>query len=263
MRIVVCIKQVPDTTNVKINPDTHTLIRENLPVCINPFDECAIEEAIRLKESFGGEVIAITMGPKNAEKSLKVAISIGVDRAILLTDKKFAGSDTLATSYVLAAAIKKIKSVDLCIFGKQAIDGDTAQVGPEVSVILGIPLLTYVIKIKEINRNKICVERLLEEGKEIVKTKLPALITVVKGINKPRYPNLDGIKKSQLAKISIWDSKILDLDPNKVGLQGSPTKVIKIYTPTKKFKGKILKGDINKIVSELAKKIQFCKETMK
>ena len=185
MNIIVCIKQVPETTEVRINPETNTLMREGVKAIINPFDMYAIEEGVRLKEKTGGKVTVLTMGPPQAETALKEAISLGADEAVLLSDRAFAGSDTWATSYTLAAGIRKLKDYDLIICGKQASDGDTAQVGPGIATHLDIPQVTYVKKIEEVKDKVIKVERMTEEGYEIIESRLPLLITVVKEINTP------------------------------------------------------------------------------
>ena len=185
MNIIVCIKQVPETTEVRINPETNTLMREGVKSIINPFDMYAIEEGVRLKEKFGGKVTVLTMGPPQAETALKEAISPGADDAVLLSDRAFAGSDTWATSYTLAAGVRKLKEYDLIICGKQASDGDTAQVGPGIATHLDIPQVTYVKKIEEVKDKVIKVERMTEEGYEIIESRLPLLITVVKEINTP------------------------------------------------------------------------------
>lgn len=251
MNIIVCIKQVPETTEVRINPETNTLIREGVKSIINPFDMYAIEEGVRLKEKFGGRVTAITMGPPQAEAALREAISIGVDEGILISDRAFAGSDTWATSYTLACAIKKIGEFDLLICGRQASDGDTAQVGPGISAHLDIPQITYVKKIEEVKEKSMRVERMTEEGFEIIETPLPALLTVVKEINEPRLPSLKGMLKAKSARITLWTQKELNLDPRQIGLEGSPTQVIKIFTPPARTGGQILTGDTQQIVEKL------------
>lgn len=258
MDIIVCIKQVPDTAAlhlVRINPKTNTLIREGAPSIINPFDENAIEEGIRLKEKYGGVVTILSMGPPQVEKALRDALAMGGDRALLLSDRAFAGADTLATSYTLAEAIKKIGKFDLILFGKQAIDGDTAQVGPGVAECLGLPQITYVRKI-EIENGKLRAERTLEDGFELVETKLPAIITVTKEINTPRYPSLKGILKAKKEEITIWGLKELGIDLNRVGLNGSPTQVIRIFSPEVRKKGEILHGTPEEIVDKLVTKLQ-------
>lgn len=251
MNIVVCIKQVPETADVRINPETNTLIREGVKSIINPFDMYAIEEAIRLKEKFGGKTIVISMGPPQADSALREAIALGIDEAILVSDRAFAGSDTWATSYTLAAAIKKIKDFDLVICGKQASDGDTAQVGPGISVWLNVPQVAYVKKVEDISEKKAKVERMTEEGYDVIECPLPALFTVVKEINEPRLPSLKGMMKSKKAQIINWKKDDLGLDENKIGLKGSPTQVVKIFTPPKRAGGQILQGETKEVVDKL------------
>ncbi len=251
MNIIVCIKQVPETTEVRINPETNTLMREGVKAIINPFDMYAIEEAVRLKERFGGKISVITMGPPQADGALREAISMGADEGYLVCDRSFAGSDTWATSYTLAGAIKKLGAFDLIICGKQASDGDTAQVGPGISTHLNIPQVTYVKKVEEATDKSMRLERMLEEGYEIIETPLPALLTVVKEINEPRIPSLKGLMRAKSAKITTLTQKELDLDPQQIGLCGSPTQVVKIFTPAPRVGGQILKGEIPEIAKEL------------
>lgn len=254
MKVVVCVKQVPSTeAKVKMDPVKGTLVREGVESVINPFDEYAIEEGVRIKEKYGAEVIAISMGPPQAKDALKTALAMGVDKAVLLSDKAFAGSDTLATAYTLSLAIKKIKDVDLVICGKQATDGDTAQVGPGLAQRLSFSQITYVSKIREINleNKEIIVDRLLDNGTQVVKAKLPALITVVKDINQPRIPNIFSIKKAAKADIPVWGPQDLEGEANKFGFDGSPTQVIRIFTPTPRGGGKIIEKDIKESVAEL------------
>lgn len=251
MNIIVCIKQVPETTEVKINPETNTLIREGVKSIINPFDMYAIEEGVRLKEKFGGKTTVITMGPAQADAALREALSMGIDEGILISDRAFAGSDTWATSYTLATAIQKIGKYDLIICGKQASDGDTAQVGPGISAHLDIPQVTYVKKIEEIKDDQARVERMTEEGFEIIQTPLPALFTVVKEINEPRLPSLKGMMRAKQARIVFWTQKELNLDSQKIGLCGSPTRVVKIFTPAPRLGGQILRGEIQEIADKL------------
>lgn len=234
MNIIVCIKQVPDTTEVKINPDTGTLIREGVPSIINPFDTYAIEEGLCLKEQFGGHVTILSMGPPQAMEALKEAVAMGADEAILLSDRDFAGSDTWATAYTLSQAIRKCGDFDIILCGKQAIDGDTGQVGPGIARHLNISQLTYVFKIRHIDpeTRALVVERLLEEGREVVETSLPALLTVVKDINQPRYPSFMGIRRATRMEIPVWTAVDLpDADTSKFGLNGSPTQVVRIFGP--------------------------------
>lgn len=252
MNIIVCVKQVPETTKVKINPETNTLIREGVKSIINPFDMYAIEEAIRLKERFGGKVTVISMGPPQAESALREAISMGADEAVLICDRAFAGSDTWATSFTLASAIKKIGDYNLIICGKQASDGDTAQVGPGISVHLDIPQVTYVKKIEEITDKKARVERMTEEGYEVIEAPLPLLISVVKEINEPRIPSLRGMMKAKKAEIKSLGAKDIAVDSEQVGLKGSPTQVVKIFTPVPRKGGQILQGDTADVVNKLA-----------
>jgi len=256
MNIIVCIKQVPETTEVRINPETNTLIREGVKSIINPFDMYAIEEGVRLKEKFGGKVTVICMGPPQAEAALREAISLGADEGILVGDRAFAGSDTWATSYTLSGAIKKFGSFDLIICGKQASDGDTAQVGPGISTHLDIPQVTYVKKIEEVKDNLIRVERMMEEGFEIIESTLPVLLTVVKEINLPRLPSLKGLMKAKSAKITMWTQKDLNLDPQNIGLCGSPTQVVKIFTPPQRSGGQMLSGEIPEIVEKLVSELK-------
>lgn len=261
MRIIVCIKQVPDTEEigkVRIDSQTNTLIREGVPSIINPFDENAIEEALRLKEKKGGEVIALSMGPPQAEEALKKALAMGADEAVLLSDKAFAGSDTLATSYTLAMAIKKIGKFDLILSGKQAIDGDTAQVGPGIAEWLDIPQITYARNI-EINEGKVRVERVLEDSFEVVQAPLPLLITVTKDINEPRYPSLRGLLRAKREKVSIWTCQDLSLEKERIGLDGSATQVIKIFTPPPLQGGKILSGETPQVADELIEELKKIK----
>jgi electron transfer flavoprotein beta subunit len=251
MNIIVCIKQVPNTTDVRIDPATNTLIREGVESVINPFDAYAIEEAVRLKERMGGKVTVITMGPPQAESALKEAVSLGCDEAVLVSDRKFAGSDTWATSYTLSAAIRKLGAFDVILCGKQASDGDTAQVGPGISAHLDIPQVTYVKKIEEITAVAAKVQRMTEEGYDIVETPLPCLLTVVKEINTPRLPSLRGMMRAKSAKIIKWTADDIEADPNLLGLDGSPTRVVKIFTPAPRKGGEILKGDASDIAKEL------------
>ncbi|MBL7151932.1 MAG: electron transfer flavoprotein subunit beta/FixA family protein [Candidatus Omnitrophica bacterium] len=255
MNIIVCVKQVPETTEVRINPETNTLIREGVKSIINPFDMYAIEEGIRLKEKFGGKVTVVSMGPPQAEAALKEAISMGVDEGILLCDRAFAGSDTWATSYTLSGAIKKMGAFDLILCGKQASDGDTAQVGPGISMHLDIPQVTYVKKIEEVKDaggiKVMRVERMMEEGYEIIELPLPALLTVVKEINEPRLPSLKGMMRAKSARITLLTQKELDLDPQAIGLCGSPTQVVKIFTPPQRTGSQMLTGETNEIAEKL------------
>lgn len=254
MEIVICIKQVPDTAEVRINPETNTLIRDGVPSIINPYDMHAIETGLQIREKAGGKVTVLTMGPPQAETALLDAIAMGADEAVLLTDRAFAGADTWATSYTLFKAIEKIKA-DIIICGKQAIDGDTAQVGPETAEFLNIPHISYVRKIEEVNPDSIRVQRLMDGGYDVVETSIPVLLTVVKEINEPRLPSLKGKMNAKKAEIRKWKSVDISADENNTGLKGSPTQVKNIFAPEAKKDRKMLKGSleeqINALVSEL------------
>jgi len=252
LKIVVCIKQVPDTTNVRINPETNTLMREGVESIINPFDMYALEEGIRLKEKHGGTVIVLSMGPPQVESALRDALSLGVDEAILLSDRAFAGADTLATAYTLARGIKKVGKVDVILMGRQAIDGDTGQVGPGVAENLGLPHVTEIRMIEGIEDDgTIIVERLLEDGYVRLKSKLPLVLTVVKEINEPRLPSLKGKMAAKKAEIPSWNHEDIEFDLQRIGLTGSPTQVMKIFTPPKPSGGKIFEGDVQQAVTSL------------
>ncbi|SEF85506.1 electron transfer flavoprotein beta subunit [Caloramator fervidus] len=238
MKVVVCVKQVPDTNEVKIDPVKGTLIREGVPSIMNPDDKNALEEALRLKDEYGAYVTVITMGPPQAEKVLREALAMGADEAILLTDKAFAGADTWATSLTLAKAIEKI-GYDLILAGRQAIDGDTAQVGPEIAEHLDIPQVTYVEKV-ELEGNTLRVKRALEDGYEIIKINMPCLLTCIKELNTPRYMNVYDIFTCYKKEIKVLTSEDLGLNKEDIGLLGSPTKVRKTFTKEPKGKGEII-----------------------
>ncbi len=250
MHIVVCVKQVPDTTEVRIDPKTNTLVREGVPSIINPYDAHAVEEAVRLKEQYGGSVTVISMGPPQAKDVLKRAIGVGADRAILISDRAFAGSDTLATSYVLTKAIEKLSSeqkVDLIFCGMQAIDGDTAQVGPGVASRLKISQLTYVKKVDWVSMEsqEIQVVRKLEEGREVVRAKLPALITAVKDLNELRYSALPDLIRAARYDVPVWGKADLSAEDIYMGLKGSPTNVARIFAPPGRSGGEIIPGGVD------------------
>lgn len=256
MHLVVCIKQVPDTMDVKIDPETNTLQREGVASIINPFDMYAIEEALRLREKMGGKVTALSMGPAQAKSALREAIAMGVDEAVLVSDRAFVGSDTWATSYTLSMALRKIGGFDLILCGKQAADGDTAQVGPGIAAHLDLPQITYVRRIDEISPDHIVAERMLEEGVEVLQGKLPCVLTVVKEINKPRLPSLKDIMAARKASITHWQAADIGCDIEKLGLNGSLTKVVKIFTPPARSSGEILTGEPIDMAQALAEKIK-------
>ncbi len=256
MNIVVCIKQVPGTTEIKIDPETNTLVREGVESIINPFDGYALEEGVRLRERCGGKVITISMGPPQADAALREAISLGADEAILLSDRAFAGSDTWTTSYVLSQAIAKMADYDVVICGRQTLDGDTGQVGPELSEMLGIPFVAYVSKVEEIREGYIRVQRMVEEGYETIEMALPAVITVVKEINVPRLPSLRGSMKAKSAQIPVWTAADIGVEGNKVGIAGSPTRVVKIFFPQRTRKSEMLQGNLDEQVEQLLERLQ-------
>jgi len=253
MRIIVCVKQVPDTNEVKIDPVKGTLIREGVPSIINPDDKNALEQALLIKEKYDDvEVVVLSMGPPQAEVALKEALAMGADEAILLSDRAFGGADTWATSTTIAAAIKKVGDFDIIFCGRQAIDGDTAQVGPQIAEHLGIPQVTYVEKL-EINGDEIRAQRALEDGYFVIEAKMPVLLTAIKELNEPRYPSIKGIYKSYKDnKVKIWTANDIDVDLSQIGLKGSPTQVKKSFTPeSKKTGGEKLTGSATEIARKL------------
>lgn len=259
MNILVCIKQVPDTTEVKIDKKTGTIVREGVPSVINPSDKHAIEEGLLLREKFGGKVTILTMGPPQSREALYEGLAMGVNKGILLTDRRFAGADTLATSYTLAQAIKKIEEkdkFDIILCGSKSIDGDTAQTPIELAETLNIPQITYTTNIV-IRDNKVRAIREIDDGYEMVETEMPVLITILKEINSPRYPTIKGIVQSfQKGEIIVWTADDIGVDERKIGLSGSATQVKKIFSPESKKKGKILQGDPEEIVMEIIKELQ-------
>jgi len=258
MNIVVCIKQVPDAAEVRINPETNTLMREGVKSIINPYDLHALEAGVQIKEATGGRVTVLSMGPPQAEEALREAISRGADEAVLLTDRAFAGSDTLATSYTLAKAIKHI-GADIILCGKQAIDGDTAQVGPETAEFLNIPHISYVRMIEEIKDGYIRVERLMEEGYDVVESSMPVLLTVVKELNEPRLPSLKGRIAAKKALIKMLGPSDIGAEENHIGLKGSPTQVKNIFAPEARKDRKIFTGTAHEQVEALIKELKGIK----
>ena len=256
MNVVVLIKQVPDTTDVRIDRETNTLIREGVPSIINPFDVYAVEEALRVREAAGeGTVTVMSMGPPQVEAALREAMALGVDDAVLLSDRAFAGSDTWSTSYTLAAGIRKLGDYNLILCGKQAIDGDTAQVGPGVAQFLDIPQVTYARKLTIDSESAATVERMLEDGYDVVRTPLPAVVTVVKDINEPRMPSLKGKMKAKKAEITVWGAADLDVDEKELGLDGSPTRVVRIFAPEEREGGVVFEGEVQDTVESLVKEL--------
>jgi electron transfer flavoprotein beta subunit len=254
-RIIVCVKQVPETTEVEIDPETGTLRREGVPAVVNPFDLHAIEEAVRIKERHGGTVTAVSMGPPQAEAAVRDALALGCDEGVLLTDRMFAGADTLATSYTLAQAIRKLGAFDLIICGMKTTDGDTAQVGPELAEELGIPHVAYVNKIRGLTETHMEVEKLMEDGFEVIKVPLPCLITVTKGINEPRLPSLKAKLQARRSPVTIWGSRDLAGDPSRYGLAGSPTQVVRVFTPEPPGRGEVITGSPERQAERLLEKL--------
>lgn len=256
LRMVVLIKQVPDTSEVRINPETNTLIREGVPSIVNPYDLNALEAALRIREESGGTVTVLSMGPPQAEGVLREAISLGADDAVLLTDRAFAGSDTWATGYTLAKAIAKL-GADIILCGKQAIDGDTAQVGPETAEFLDIPHIAYVRKIEEVREGYIRAQRMMDEGYDVVESSLPVLLTVVKELNEPRLPSLKGKIAAKKAEIRMLGVADIGADVASLGLKGSPTQVRKIFAPTARADRKMFEGSpgeqVEALIAELKK----------
>ncbi|MFA6180287.1 MAG: electron transfer flavoprotein subunit beta/FixA family protein [Candidatus Methylopumilus sp.] len=252
MHIVVCIKQVPDSAQIRVHPVTNTIMRQGVPAIVNPYDLFALEEALRLKDQYGGRVTVLTMGPPMAEAALRKAISYGADDAVLVTDRAFAGSDTLATSYALASAIGQIHKdtpVDLVFTGKQTIDGDTAQVGPGIAKRLNMQLLTYVSKVRglDIENKEIVVERRSEGGVQVLKTSIPSLITVLEGNNEMRFATMSNMFRASRYPVKVWNKELAGIeDVTKTGLKGSPTVVSKGFSPTPRaVKAEIIQCESN------------------
>jgi electron transfer flavoprotein beta subunit len=246
MQVVACVKQVPDTTQVRVDPVTGTLIRQGVPFIMNPFDTHALEESLRVRDRYGLRVSVVSMGPPSTEVTLRKALALGADEAILLSDRVFGGADTLATSLVLAAAIKRLSEkepVALVLCGRQTIDGDTAQVGPGIATRLGYSQLTLVESIEalDLGTKQIRVRRKLEGRHEIVSAKLPALVTVVREINHPRYPTVPRRLEAEEIPVALWDNKVMALDESVIGLKGSATQVRRIFSP-ERARGEIV-GD--------------------
>jgi electron transfer flavoprotein beta subunit len=256
LNIIVCLKQVPGTTDVKIDPATNNLKREGIQNVMNPLDTYALEEGVRLKERGGGKVTAISMGPLPAKEMLREAISLGADEAILLSDAAFAGADTWATAYTLAVAVRKIGAYDLVVCGRQTFDGDTGQVGPELAELLGVSLVTNVSKIEEISNGQMRVYRMVDEGHSVMQCSLPAVISVTKEINVPRIPSLRSIMRAKNAVIQTWALPEMGVDKNRVGLAGSYTRVVKVFYPTRTRQATIFKGEMPAQIESLVDKLK-------
>ncbi|MFH0780783.1 MAG: electron transfer flavoprotein subunit beta/FixA family protein [Pseudomonadota bacterium] len=255
MKIIVCIKQVPDAKDVRLDPITNTLAREGVQSIMNPYDQYALEEAVRLREKHGGEVIVISMGPPQAEEVLRQAISCGADRAVLISDRAFAGADTWATAYTLEHAINKIGHFDLILCGKQAIDGDTAQVGPGLATRLKIPYMTCVQKIREATESGLVAERMMDDGFDVTAVDYPVLLSVVKDINEPRVPSIKGKMRAKKVEIVKFNAQDIEADPVCIGLPGSPTKVVTVFPPLARSERSVLTGTLDEQIDQLVMKL--------
>ena len=251
MKIIVCVKQVPDAKDVRLDPKTNTLAREGVDSIMNPYDRHALEEAVAIKEQQGGTVTVITMGPPQAEAVLREAIACGADDGVLISDRAFAGADTWATSYTLAKAVQTLGGADLILCGKQAIDGDTAQVGPGLACRLQVPYATCVQKTRNVTAGTIEVERMMDDGFDVLRLPLPALMTVVKDINEPRVASLKGKMKAKKAEIRQLSAAAIGADPQSIGLAGSPTQVVRVFPPEPRGNRKIFSGSVVEQVDQL------------
>jgi len=262
MRIIVPIKQVPETGAVKMDEATGTMIREGVEAIVNPLDLYGIELALRLRDGAGsGEVVAVTMGPPKADKAIREAVAMGCDRGVLVSHKAFAGSDTWATSYVLAAAIRRLAPLDLIVCGERATDGDTGQVGPGIAAFLDLPVVTYVSKVRDADDASMVVERLVEDGHEVLEVQRPAIITVVKEVGDPRLPTLRGKQKARRADVPVWGPDDLDVEPGNLGLNGSPTRVVKIHKPTVARQcEKLIANDGESMADAVERVVEFLKQ---
>lgn len=251
MKIIVCVKQVPDAKDVRLDPKTNTLAREGVESIMNPYDRHALEEAVAIKELQGGTVTVLTMGPPQAEAVLREAIACGADEGVLISDRAFAGADTWATSYTLAKAVQSLGNFDLILCGKQAIDGDTAQVGPGLACRLQVPFATCVQKTRFVSAESIEVERMMDDGFDVLRLPLPALMTVVKDINEPRVASLKGKMKAKKAEIRTYSAADIGADPQCIGLAGSPTQVVRVFSPEPRGDRQIFSGSVDEQVDQL------------
>ncbi len=251
MHIIVCVKQVPDAKDVRLDPRTNTLSREGVESIMNPYDRHALEEAVAIKEKLGGTVTVLSMGPPQAESMLREAIACGADEGVLISDRAFAGADTWATSYTLAKAIQSLAPADLILCGKQAIDGDTAQVGPGLACRLNLPYATCVQKTRDVSARSIEVERMMDDGYDVLRLPLPALLTVVKDINEPRVASLKGKMKAKKATCTVLSAADIEADPRSIGLAGSPTQVVRVFSPEARGDRKMFTGSVEEQVSQL------------
>jgi electron transfer flavoprotein beta subunit len=257
MKIAVCIKQVPDAKNVRFDEEKGTLVREGVEAIINPFDLHALEAALQLRDTYGGEVTVLSMGPPQAESALREALCLGADRAVLLSDRAFAGSDTLATTYTLARAIDKLGKPDLVLCGKQAIDGDTAQVGPGLAVRLGLPYVTCISELGVLDDGRTMrLKRVYEDGYDIVELEIPALLTVLACLNAPRVPSLKGKIRAKKAEVPVWGAEDLGASPEKIGMSGSPTQVVSTRVPTFEARKEMIGGTAEEQVDGLVVRLK-------
>lgn len=256
MKTIVCVKQVPSTNEVRLDPITKTIIRDGKLSVINPFDTFAVELALEMKDQLGGEVIALSMGIPETERLLRDTMSRGVDQSVLLSDREFAGADTLATAYTLSRGIAEINNYDLILCGKMAIDGDTGQIGPELAEYLGVPHITDVKEIISINQTHVVCKKVTDRGHQIVEAKLPLLLAVIKDINVPRLPSISGVKRSLKATFVMKNAKDLEVDYSMIGLNGSPTQVYKTYVPENENTAIEVQGDTSEKARKLVKLIE-------
>jgi len=258
MNIIVLVKQVPNTTEVRLDPKTGNLVREGIESIINPDDRHALEAAADLKQKLGGRITVLSMGPPQAIDAVSEAMGMGADEGVLLTDRAFAGADTWATSTTLGMAVEKIGAFDLILCGRQAIDGDTAQIGPQLADYLGVPQVSYVMDIEEVGKRSITVKRRLEDGFERIECSLPALLTVIGELNRPRYPRVDQLIDAckENARIRVWNAADIGAQTRDVGLEGSLTNVIKTFAPKFQRQGQILEGDFKTAVRDLVGKLK-------
>lgn len=256
MHIIVCVKQVPDAKDVRMDPRTNTLSREGVEAIMNPYDRHALEEAVAIKERLGGTVTVLSMGPPQAEAILREAIACGADEGVLVSDRAFAGADTWATSYTLARAIQTLASADLILCGKQAIDGDTAQVGPGLACRLGLPYAACVQKTRAVSADSIEVERMMDDGYDVLRLPLPTLLTVVKDINEPRVASLKGKMKAKKAKCTVLSAADIEADAGNIGLAGSPTQVVRVFSPEARSDRTIFTGSVQEQVAQLVDRLR-------
>lgn len=256
MHIIVCVKQVPDAKDVRMDPRTNTLSREGVEAIMNPYDRHALEEAVTIREKLGGTVTVLSMGPPQAEAMLREAIACGADEGVLVSDRAFAGADTWATSYTLAKAIRTLAPADLVFCGKQAIDGDTAQVGPGLACRLDLPYVACVQKTRAVTKDSIEVERMMDDGFDVLRLPLPALLTVVKDINEPRVASLKGKMKAKKAKCTVLSAADIEADARHIGLAGSPTQVVRVFSPEARGDRTIFTGTVQEQVAQLVERLR-------